>query len=149
MSDTIFERISNYLSKKTAVQRLSEDPALVSELLLLVRLVFADGQKHQAEMNALLHIMQHDFGIKPEELPEVADYLKTFAYETSNAQAAALFSEMAPERRQSLINHLVAIAQADHEIHPAESALIARVIAQLNVDPEELFIRRQGGGQPQ
>lgn len=147
MSETIFERISAYLSKKTAVQRLSEDPALVSELLLLVRLVFADGQKHQAEMNALLHIMQHDFDIKPEELPEIADYLKTFAYETSSTQAAALFNELAPERRQSLIGHLITIAQADNEIHPAESALIARVIEQLNVTPEELFARRQNNEQ--
>lgn len=143
MSETIFERISAYLSKKTAVQRLSEDPALVSELLLLVRLVFVDGQKHQSEMNALLHIMQHDFDIKPEELPEIADYLKTFAYETSSTQAAALFSEMAPERRESLIHNLLTIAQADNEIHPAESALIARVIEQLDVTPEELFARRQ------
>lgn len=148
MSETIFERISAYLSKKTAVQRLSEDPALVSELLLLVRLVFVDGQKHQAEMNALLHIMQHDFDIMPEELPEIADYLKTFSYETTSTQAAALFNEMAPERRQSLINHLVAIAQADNEIHPAESALIARVIEQLNVTPEELFERRQNNESP-
>ncbi len=147
MSETIFERISAYLSKKTAVQRLSEDPALVSELLLLVRLVFADGQKNQAEMNALLRIMQHDFDIKPEELPEVADYLKTFSYETTSTQAAALFSEMVPERRQSLVGHLLTIAKADNEIHPAESALIARVVEQLNVTPEELFERRQNSGQ--
>lgn len=143
MSETIFERISAYLSKKTAVQRLAEDPALVSELLLLVRLVFVDGQKHPAEMNALLHIMQHDFDIKPEELPEIADYLKTFSYETSSTQAAALFSEMAPERRDSLIRHLLFIAQADNEMHPSESALISRVVEQLNVTPEELFARRQ------
>jgi uncharacterized tellurite resistance protein B-like protein len=147
MSETIFERISAYLSKKTAVQRLSEDPALVSELLLLVRLVFADGQKDPAEMNALLHIMQHEFDIKPEELPEVADYLKTYAYETTSTQAAALFNEMVPERRYSLVGHLLTIAKADNEIHPAESALISRVIEQLNVTPDELFERRQNIGQ--
>lgn len=141
MNETIFERISAYLSKKTAVQRLAEDPALVSELLLLVRLVFADGQKQQSEMNALLYIMEHDFDIKPEELPEIADYLKTFSYETSSTQAAALFRELAPERRQSLIDHLVTIAQADNEIQPAESALIARVFEQLNLTSEELFAR--------
>lgn len=147
MSETVFERISAYLSKKTAVQRLSEDPALVSELLLLVRLVFADGQKNSAEMNVLLRIMQHDFGINPDELPEVAEYLKTFSYETTSVQAAALFREMVPERRQSLIGHLLTIAQADNEIHPAESALIARVIEQLDVSAEELFERRQNSEQ--
>lgn len=143
MSETLFERISAYLSKKTAVQRLSEDPALVSELLLLVRLVFVDGQKQPAEMQALQQIMQQDFDIKAEELPEVADYLKTFSYETTSVQAAALFAELAPERRQSLINHLLTIAEADNEIHPAESALLMRVIEQLDVTPEEIFARRQ------
>lgn len=139
MNESFFERIGNFISKKSVVQRLAKDPALVSELLLLVRLVFVDGEKHQAEMNALLQIMHDEFEIMPDELPEVGEYLKTFAYETSNEQAAAMFRELAPERRQALIRHLVTIARADSEIHPAETSLIARVVVQLDVNHDELF----------
>jgi len=34
MSESIFERITAFLSKKSAVQRVADDPALASELLL-------------------------------------------------------------------------------------------------------------------
>lgn len=33
MSESIFERITAFLSKKSAVQRVADDPALASELL--------------------------------------------------------------------------------------------------------------------
>ncbi|EFG38226.1 conserved hypothetical protein [Brucella sp. NVSL 07-0026] len=50
MSESIFERISAFLSKKNAVQRVAEDPALASELLLLLHVVVADGNQHPAKL---------------------------------------------------------------------------------------------------
>ncbi len=75
MSESIFERITAFLSRKSAVQRVADDPALASELLLLLHVVFADGDQHPAEIAAFKEIAEKNFGIPPEELPEVAEYI--------------------------------------------------------------------------
>src|SRR5690606_6019602 len=116
MNESIFERISSFLSKKSAVQRVAEDPALAAELLLLLHLVFADGDRHPAEIETFKEIALKNFGIEAEEIPEVAEYLKDYAYETTTQQAANMLAEMAPERRLSLLQNLMKIACADSRI---------------------------------
>lgn len=138
MSESIFDRITAFLSRKSAVQRVADDPALAAELLLLLHVVFADGDRHPAEIAAFKEIAFKNFGIPPEEIPEVAEYLKDFAYETTTRQAANMLAEMAPERRLSLLRDLMTIACADQRIDRSETALIGRVADVLGVKPEEL-----------
>ncbi|MGU3400716.1 TerB family tellurite resistance protein [Brucellaceae bacterium D45D] len=138
MSENIFERITSFLSKKSAVQRVADDPALASELLLLLHVIFSDGHQHPAEMVAFKEIAFKNFGIPPEEIPEVAEYLKDFAYETTTKQAANMLAEMAPERRVSLLRDLMQVACADKRLHEAETSMIQRVAKLLSITPEEL-----------
>ncbi|ALF29789.1 MULTISPECIES: TerB family tellurite resistance protein [Brucella] len=137
MSESIFERISAFLSEKNAVQRVAEDPALASELLLLLHVVVADGNQHPAEIAA------NNFGIPPEELPEVAEYLKDFGYETTTKQAANMLAEMAPERRLALLSDLMKIACSDHRLDRSETTMIQRIANTLGIKPEELHKVRQ------
>ncbi|OYR22706.1 tellurite resistance TerB family protein [Brucella thiophenivorans] len=138
MSESIFERITAFLSKKSAVQRVAEDPALASELLLLLHVVFADGDRHPAEIAAFKAIALESFGISEEELPEVTEYLKDFGYETTTKQAANMLAEMAPERRASLLRDLMRIACADNRIDQSETAMIKRIAEVLGVTAEDL-----------
>jgi len=143
MSESIFERITAFLSRKSAVQRVADDPALASELLLLLHVVFADGDQHPAEIAAFKEIAEKNFGIPPEELPEVAEYLKDFAYETTTKQAANMLAEMAPERRLALLGDLVTIACSDNRLDRREATMIQRIADTLGVKPEELHKARQ------
>ncbi|MBV2143846.1 TerB family tellurite resistance protein [Falsochrobactrum sp. TDYN1] len=143
MSESIFERITTFLGKKSAVQRVAEDPALAAELLLLLHVVFADGDRHPAEITIFKEIILENFGIPPEEIPEVAEYLKDFAYETTTKQAASMLAEMAPERRLSLLNDLMKIACADSRIDQSETAMIQHIAEVLGVTAEELREARQ------
>ncbi|PWL17698.1 hypothetical protein DKP76_07945 [Falsochrobactrum shanghaiense] len=143
MSESIFERITTFLSKKSAVQRVADDPALAAELLLLLHVVFADGDRHPAEIATFKQIIFENFGIAPDEIPEVAEYLKDFAYETTTKQAANMLAEMAPERRLSLLSNLMKIACADNRIDQTETAMIQRIAEVLGVTAQELRDARQ------
>lgn len=138
MAESLFDRIYAFLSKKSAVQRVAEDPAMAAELLLLMHVVFADGDQHPAEIAAFKEIAFANFGISAEELSEVTEYLKDYAYETNTRQAAAMLAEMAPERRVALLRDLMTVACSDNDFDEAEAALINRVAQVLNVSPQEL-----------
>ncbi|WP_429944690.1 TerB family tellurite resistance protein, partial [Brucella abortus] len=85
----------------------------------------------------------NNFGIPPEELPEVAEYLKDFGYETTTKQAANMLAEMAPERRLALLSDLMKIACSDHRLDRSETTMIQRIANTLGIKPEELHKVRQ------
>ncbi len=143
MSESIFERISAFLNHKSAVERVAEDPVLAAELLLLLHVVFADGDQHPEELAAFKEIAFADFGISPEELPEVAEYLKDFGYETTTRQAADMLAEMDPDRRLTLLRDLMKIACVDHHVDRAETAIIRHVANVLHITPAELRRARE------
>ncbi len=133
-----FSNASLRFSAKSAVQRVAEDPALASELLLLLHVVFADGDRHPAEIAVFKAIASESFGISAEELPEVTEYLKDFGYETTTKQAASMLAEMAPERRASLLRDLMRVACADNHIDQSETAMIKRIADVLGVTADDL-----------
>jgi uncharacterized tellurite resistance protein B-like protein len=65
-------------------------------------------------------------------------YLHDFAYETSAAQAAAIFTDLPQDRRQALLDHMIAIAQADKEIDEREERFVARIGDLLGFDITEI-----------
>ncbi|MHC5308093.1 tellurite resistance TerB family protein [Bartonella sp. LJL80] len=134
----MFQRIASYFSRHNAVRKVADDPATAAELLLLIHLGFADGEHSASETAAFSKIAEEQFGIPREALPEVIKYLYDFGYETTTGQAASLFAEMAPERKISLIENLMAIAAADRHVDADEVALIQRVAAILGVTAEEV-----------
>lgn len=148
MVESIFERLASFMSKKSAVQRVAEDPALAAELLLYLQLIFADGEQHPGEIAAFRAIALEKFGIPADELLEVTDYIKDFAYETTTKQAANIIAEQAPERRLAALADLLKIACADAHIDEKEAAVLKRVAVLLNVTPDELqqvrLLSRQG-----
>lgn len=143
----MFDSIANYFSRHNSVRKVAENPATAAELLLLIHLGFADGEHTPSETAAFSKIAEEQFGISRDALPDVIKYLYDYGYETTTGQAAALFGELAPDRRIALIENLMTIAAADSHVDADEVAMIHRVAAILGVPPQEVERLYKGASQ--
>lgn len=143
MPHRFLDRLHQFFEGNRAVGRVAEDPALAAELVLLLRLIVVDGAGDSAEIERFRSVVGQAFGIGDDDMGEVMEYLKEFAYETNAEQAATLFAEMAPERKTELLKHLLAVAEADHALDFEEMHFIQRTAAILGVTAESL--RREAG----
>jgi len=134
----ILDSIKEMLSNKSSVQMVADDPHMASEILLLVRMMFVDGELSGEELALFKQICNSIFAIPEEDVPEVIRFLKEYGYETSGEQAAATFLDMPLERKKLLLNHLIAMARADKKVHEKEVELIARVTKVLGITPEQI-----------
>ncbi|MEE9375105.1 MAG: TerB family tellurite resistance protein [Rhizobiaceae bacterium] len=134
----ILDSIKELLSKKSSVQMVADDPHMASEILLLVRMMFADGELSSEELILFKKICKSFFSIPEEDVPEVIRFLKDFGYETSGEQAAATFLDMPEERKRVLMRHLITMARADQTLHETEVSLIARVARVLGFTPAQV-----------
>lgn len=127
------------LEKEKVARIVAEDPALTAELLLLFRVILADGEVKQRELDAFKRICRENFGLDPELMDGVYQYLHDFAYETTAAQAAAVFEDLPQERKQALLDHMIAIVQADKEIDMREERFVSRIADMLGFDITEVI----------
>ncbi|MDZ7823396.1 MAG: TerB family tellurite resistance protein [Ahrensia sp.] len=130
----ILGKLRHLIEKEKTVRLVAGDPTLTAELLLLFRMILADGQIKEAEMSALKRICAQEFGLNPDAMEGVYTYLQDFAYETTSTQSAEMFSQLSVERRQVLLNHMIAIAEADEEINSNEMKLLGRTASILGFD---------------
>jgi len=121
-----------------AVRRVADDPVLTAELMLLFRMVLADGQAGGAEMETFRRICREAFGIPEESIEGVIRYLQDFGYETTGSQALALFRTLDRGRRIQLGRHMVEIAKSDQKLSEHEVRLLKRTIEVLDLEPEEI-----------
>jgi uncharacterized tellurite resistance protein B-like protein len=138
MPQRFLAKVARFLEGNPAVARVAEDPTIAAELILLLRLIAVDAPDEAREIATFRAIVGQAFGIGDEDMAEVIQYLKDFDYETKAYQAAALFIDMAPERKTELLKHLLAIAKADGRIDPREENFIRRTAAVLGVTAESL-----------
>ena len=123
----LIDGISQLLSKKSAVQMVADDPHLAAEILLLLRMMYADGKTSGEELALFKSMCGTLFGIKEKEVAEVVKYLADFGYETTGEQAASMFKDLDEDRKREVLVHLITMARADTAIHEDEAGLIARV----------------------
>jgi len=135
---SVLDTIKDVLSKKSSVQMVADDPGLSAEIMLLVRLMFADGDLAGEELELFKHMCASVFGIPEEDVPEVVNFLKEYGYETSGEQAASTFVHMEDERKQELLRNMIAMARADKVLHAKEVNLIARVSRVLGYTPDQI-----------
>jgi len=144
----VLDQIRGWLEQDRSVKRVAEDLQLTSELILLVRMIFADGQMKPEELQQFKNLCKIVFDIPEEDVPDVLKYLQEFGYETNVADAAAMFETLDPERKRTLLLHLLSMAKADNEIHPGEIDLIRKTAEILNIsadDLQELQSRKSDG----
>ena len=134
----ILDSIKTLLTNKSSVQVVADDPHLASEIMLLVHMMFIDGDLTGPEMDLFKQYCQSVFGIPEEDVPDVIRFLSQIGYETSGEQAAAVFSEMPGERKAQILGKLITMARADNVLHEREVDLIARVSRVLGYTPEQV-----------
>lgn len=138
MVKTIVQRIFEFVEGNASVRKVAEDIRLTSELILLVRMMFADGELRPEEMQNFKRICRTAFDIPEEDIPEVIEYLQSYGYETTAADAAAMFEELDPERKRALLVHMLSIAKSDDELHGNEAELIRRTAEILGLAAEDI-----------
>lgn len=134
----VIDKIKNWVDTDKSVRKVAEDLQLTSELILLVRMMFADGSLKPEELENFKRICKIAFDIPEEDVPKVVEYLQDFGYETSIDDAVAMFEGMDWERKKTLLIHMLSIAKSDNEIHSDEAELIRKTSALLGLSAEEI-----------
>jgi len=133
MAEGLIARLVSLFEGDPGVRRVAGDPVLSAELLLLFRMILADGTVNEAEMVAFRRICAEGFAISPESVDAVIEYLNEVGYETTGAQALAMFRGLAEDRRRLLAQHLAEVAKADSELAPSEVNLLRRTLEMLDL----------------
>jgi len=134
----IIENIKGWVAKDNSVKRVAEDIQLTSELILLVRMIYVDGEYKAEELQNFKRICKIAFDIEEEDVPKVIKYLQDFGYETTADDAANMFRSMSLERKKALLLHLLSVAKADNVLHQNEVDMIRNVANLLDVDANTL-----------
>lgn len=134
----IVDQIKDWLEQDKSVKRVAEDLQLTSELILLVRMIFADGEMKPEELAHFKQICHVAFDIPEEDVPQVLKYLQEFGYETTTEDAAAMFESLDSERKKTLLLHMLSVAKADSNLHQGEIELIRKTAALLGLGPEDI-----------
>lgn len=133
MADGLIARFVSLFEGDVGVRKVADDPTLSAELLLLFRMILADGAVSAAEMDAFRRICTEAFGIPPESVDSVIEYLNETGYETTGAQALSIFRGLPEERRRLLAQHMAEIAKADEQLAPTEVRLLRRTLEVLEL----------------
>ena len=123
----LLDTLREFFTERSSVSVVADDPAVMSELLLLIRMIFADGELRGDELVAFRKICSEGFGIPEADVTEVMRYVSDFGYETTGQQAAETFRALPDARKRALLSHLMALAVADDRLHENELELIERV----------------------
>ncbi|MEC9344356.1 MAG: TerB family tellurite resistance protein [Pseudomonadota bacterium] len=143
MANSILQSIRNFVEGNPSVRRVADDIELTSELILLVRMMFADGELREEEFANFERICETAFAIPRKDVPEVLRFLREFGYETRAANAASIFSELPVARKRSLLIHMLSVAKSDNELHADEAELIRRTATLLGLTPGDITAIRE------
>ena len=138
MARGLLAQIRDIFEGDPGVRKVADDPVLSAELLLLFRMILADGQVSDTEMAVFRRICAESFGIGAESIDGVVEYLNDFGYETSGAQAIEMFRELDVERRRTLARHMAEIAKADRQLAENEVRLLRRTLDLLGISPVDI-----------
>jgi uncharacterized tellurite resistance protein B-like protein len=138
MASGLLAQLRNLFDGDPGVRKVADDPVLLAELLLLFRMILADGAVSQSELVVFRRICHESFGIPEESIDGVVEYLNDFGYETSGAQALAMFRDLGIERRQLLARHMADIAKADSQLAENEVRLLRRTLDALGISPVDM-----------
>jgi uncharacterized tellurite resistance protein B-like protein len=142
MAKSLLEQLREFVEGNRSVRKVADDIRLTSELILLVRMMFADGELKPEEIGNFKRICKTAFDIPEQDVPEVLQYLKNYGYETTASDAAAMFEELPVERKKALLVHMLSIAKSDHELHVDEAELIRRTAINLGLSSDDIRAAR-------
>ena len=140
MLQTLLVKVKNLIEGDPGVRKVADDPVLSAELLLLFRMILADGEVSEAEMQVFRRICHEAFGIGGQSVDLVIEHLNEIGYETTGVQALAMFKGLDYERRRQLARHMAAIAKADARLSDTEMRVLKRTLDLLEVEAADLSL---------
>jgi uncharacterized tellurite resistance protein B-like protein len=140
----ILDRIGSWLEKDDSVRRVADDLQLTSELILLIRMMFADGEMKPEELQNFKRICRIAFDIPEDEIGKVIKYLQEYGYEISSDDAVKMFRDLDDDRKQALLLHLLSIAKSDNILHEREADMLRRTAEVLDLTAEDIAKFRDG-----
>ncbi|PAQ07360.1 TerB family tellurite resistance protein [Mesorhizobium temperatum] len=138
MAFALLDQIRSIFEGDPGVRKVADDPVLSAELLMLFRMILADGTVSESEMAAFRRICREAFGIPEASIDSVIEYLNDFGYETNSSQAIAQFRDLDVERRKLLARHMAEIAKADSQLAGTEMQLLRRTLDLLDISPADV-----------
>ncbi|MEO9613010.1 MAG: TerB family tellurite resistance protein [Nitratireductor sp.] len=138
MAEGFLAKLRVLVEGDPAVRRVADDPVLSAELLLLFRMILADGEVDEKELETFRRICREAFGIGEDGLKNVIRYLHDFGYETTGSQALALFRTLERPRRVQLARHMAEIAKSDSDLSAHEVRLLRRTLDVLDLEPSDV-----------
>lgn len=133
MNKKVRDRIQDFFLGNEGVRKVADDPLVTAELVMLLRIVMADGKIRDSELVGFQKICEKAFGIAPEDFPEVMSFLEDFAFETTGKQALEMFKDHSEERKRELLANMAALARADDEMHGHERLILQRAASYLGI----------------
>ena len=130
----LLDTIKSMLERDKTVRLVANDPALTAELLLLFRMILADGEVRSEELLTFKSICRSAFGLNPDVMSEVYKYLEDFGYEMTAEQTADIFKELPADRRRDLLDRMIQIAESDDRLEARELALLGKTADMLGFD---------------
>jgi uncharacterized tellurite resistance protein B-like protein len=138
MAIGLLDQIRSIFDGDPGVRKVADDPVLSAELLMLFRMILADGTVSESEMEVFRRICREVFGIAQASIDNVIEYLNEFGYETNATQAIALFQGLDIERRKLLARNMAEIAKADQHLAESEIRLLRRTLELLDISPVDI-----------
>ena len=134
----VLDGLRDWLNSKSGVQMVADDPKMAAEVLLLLRVMFADGSMNEKELELFKQMCTSLFGIEADDVPEVVKFLTDTSYETNSEQAANVFRDMPVKRKNELLSNLLRMAFVDESFHDNEKDMIARIARTLGYSEEKI-----------
>ena len=138
MASGLLAQIRELFEGDAGVRKVADDPVLSAELLLLFRMILADGAVSESEMAVFRRICRESFSIPEGSIDGVIEYLNEFGYETNASQAIAMFRDLDRDRRVALARHMADIAKADSKLVDEEMRMLKRILEMLQLNSKDL-----------
>lgn len=118
--------------------RAGTEAAFKAELLLLLRMVLADGEADARTIDALSRTAAGPLGIEADWVPGIVDRVLHFGDSVGPPQAQAEFRGFARKRRVELAERVLALAAADPDIGPGMDRVKSRLIVLLDLEATDI-----------
>lgn len=117
-----------------ALGRLSEDPVALAEILLLFRMVLADGIVQPSQLTAFERICEQNFGVNRRDMPDLHALLDSPKARSCDAKAFTLLGQLGTEARTTLLEDMMQIARAGTVRNDGDDRLIKRTAGLLGLE---------------
>lgn len=132
--EAIAELIGRRREAVPAIDRLSDDPVTLARILLLFRVVLADGVVEAGELAMFERICRAHFGIDPADMPALHALLESPAGHAAEADMTTLITTLDSAERRVLLGLMTRLAESGTEAPDVAERLVRRTARLL--DPE-------------